>query len=52
MLWKVGLIMAACNLVGSILGTRLALKHGAGLIRKALLGVVAILVVKQLVEIL
>lgn len=52
LLWKVGLVMAVCNLAGSYLGTHLALKHGAGLIRKAFLGVVAILVVKQLVEIL
>ena len=51
-LWKVGLLMAACNLAGSYLGTRLALKHGAGFIRKAFLGVVAILIVKQLLEIL
>ncbi|RJG03641.1 sulfite exporter TauE/SafE family protein [Noviherbaspirillum sedimenti] len=51
-LWKVGLIMAACNLAGAYLGTHLAIRHGAGLIRKAFLGVVAILVIKQLVEIL
>ena len=52
LLWKVGLIMAVCNLAGAYIGTHLALKHGVGLIRKAFLGVVAILVVKQLVEIL
>lgn len=52
LLWKIGLIMAACNLAGAYLGTHLAIRHGAGLIRKAFLGVVAILVVKQLVEIL
>jgi hypothetical protein len=51
-LWAIGLTMAACNLAGAYLGTHLALKHGAGFIRQAFLGVVAILIVKQLVEIL
>ena len=44
--------MAVCNLAGSYLGTRLALKHGAGFIRKVFLGVVTILILKQLLEIL
>ncbi|MBS1157747.1 MAG: sulfite exporter TauE/SafE family protein [Proteobacteria bacterium] len=51
-LWTVGLVMAVCNLAGAQLGTHLALKHGAGFIRRAFLGVVAILIVKQLLEIL
>ncbi|MER2541712.1 MAG: TSUP family transporter [Azonexus sp.] len=51
-LWQIGLIMAVCNLAGSYLGTRLALKHGAGFIRKVFLGVVTILILKQLLEIL
>jgi len=42
--------MAACNLAGSYFGTRLALKHGAGFIRKAFLGVVVILIGKQLLD--
>lgn len=49
-LWAVGLIMAICNLAGAQIGTHLALKHGAGFIRKAFLGVVAILIFKQLSE--
>jgi uncharacterized membrane protein YfcA len=49
-LWAVGLIMALCNLAGAQIGTHLALKHGAGFIRKAFLIVVAILIVKQLSE--
>lgn len=49
-LWAVGLIMAFCNLAGAQIGTHLALKHGAGFIRKAFLVVVAILIVKQLSE--
>ena len=51
-LWTVGLVMAACNLVGAQVGTHLALKHGTGFIRKAFLVVVAILIVKQLVDLL
>ncbi|MGE5472374.1 MAG: sulfite exporter TauE/SafE family protein [Bacteroidota bacterium] len=51
-LWGVGLGMAACNLAGAQLGTHLALKHGAGFIRKAFLAVVAILIVKQLTDLL
>jgi uncharacterized membrane protein YfcA len=50
-LWAVGLSMAACNLAGAYVGTHLALKHGAGFIRKAFLGVVTVLIVKQLIEI-
>ena len=51
-LWAVGLTMAVCNLAGGQLGTHLALKHGAGFIRKAFLGVVAVLIGKQLLDIL
>jgi uncharacterized membrane protein YfcA len=51
-LWAVGLTMAVCNLAGAQVGTLLALKHGAGFIRKAFLGVVVILIGKQLVELL
>jgi hypothetical protein len=50
-LWAVGRTMAACNLAGAYVGTHLALKHGAGFIRKAFLGVVSVLIVKQLIEI-
>jgi len=50
-LWAVGLTMAACNLAGAYVGTHLALKHGAGFIRKAFLCVVSVLIVKQLTEI-
>jgi hypothetical protein len=51
-LWGVGLTMALCNLAGAQVGTILALKHGAGFIRQAFLGVVVILIVKQLVDLL
>jgi len=51
-LWTVGLVMAACNLAGAQLGTHLALKHGAAFVRKAFLLVVAVLIVKQLIDLL
>ena len=38
--------MALANVSGSIVGTRLALKHGSGFIRKTFLGVVGVLIVK------
>ena len=37
---------------GAQVGTQLALKHGAGFIRKAFLGVVCILIAKQLIDLL
>ena len=46
LLWVTGLIMAVCNLAGAQVGTALALKHGAGFIRKAFLAVVCVLIVK------
>ena len=52
LLWEIGIVMAACNLAGSIIGTQLALKHGAGFIRKAFLLVVLLLIGKQLLDLL
>ncbi|NMG45135.1 TSUP family transporter [Aromatoleum toluvorans] len=49
-LWQIGLAMAVCNLAGAYVGTHFALKHGAGFIRKAFLGVVVVLIVKQLAD--
>ena len=49
-LWQIGLTMALCNLAGSYLGTRLALRHGAGFIRQAFLLVVLMLIGKQLMD--
>lgn len=43
---QIGLLMAACNIVGSVIGTRLALRHGSGFIRKIFLGVVCVLIFK------
>jgi hypothetical protein len=44
--WHVALSLAVANVLGSLLGTRLALKHGAGFVRVAFLLVVSALIVK------
>jgi uncharacterized membrane protein YfcA len=44
--WHLALAMALANIVGSLIGTRLALKHGAGFVRIVFIGVVAALIVK------
>jgi uncharacterized membrane protein YfcA len=44
--WHIGLVMAAANVVGSLIGTRLALKHGAGFVRGVFIAVVGALIVK------
>lgn len=46
LLWKLAALMAACNLSGALLGSRLALKHGSGFVRKMFLGVVSVLIAK------
>ncbi len=45
-IWKLGLIMGAANLVGGFLGARTALRHGNGFVRTVFLVVVAALIVK------
>jgi uncharacterized membrane protein YfcA len=44
--WALSLPMAAANVAGSTVGTRLALKHGAGFVRVAFLIVVGALILK------
>ncbi len=44
--WHVALVMALANVVGSLLGTRLALRHGAGFVRRVFIGVVGVLILK------
>jgi uncharacterized membrane protein YfcA len=46
LLWQLGLVMAVCNVAGSLMGTRLALKYGSGFVRKLFLAVVTILIAK------
>jgi uncharacterized protein len=44
--WHIAAVMAAANIVGSLLGTRLALKHGAGFVRGVFIVVVGLLILK------
>jgi uncharacterized protein len=44
--WHFALTMALANVAGSLLGTRLALKHGAGFVRLVFIGVVSALILK------
>lgn len=46
LLWQLGLLMAGCQILGSIVGTRLAFKYGSGFVRKIFLFVVSALIVK------
>ena len=44
--WHFAVVMAVANVVGSLLGTRLALKHGSGFVRGAFIVVVSALILK------
>ena len=44
--WHVAAVLAVANVAGSLIGTRLALRHGPGFVRAAFIGVVAALIAK------
>jgi uncharacterized membrane protein YfcA len=44
--WHIGLMMAVVNVAGSLIGSHLALKHGAGFVRWAFVIVVSLLIIK------
>jgi uncharacterized protein len=44
--WHYAGVIAVCNVAGSLLGTRLALKHGAGFVRGMFIAVVTALICK------
>lgn len=44
--WSIALAMAAANVAGSLVGTRLALQHGTGFVRRVFVVVVAALICK------
>ena len=44
--WQVGAVLAVANVAGSLVGTRLALKHGAGFVRGVFIVVVGALILK------
>ena len=45
-LWQLGLLMAVCQVAGSLVGTRLAIRHGSVFVRKLFLVVVSLLILK------
>ncbi len=45
-LWGLGLVMAACNVLGGWLGAHTAITRGSGFVRAVFLGVVALLVIR------
>ena len=45
-LWQLGLMMAVCQVLGSLVGTKLAIKHGSAFVRKLFLVVVSLLIIK------
>jgi len=44
--WQIAIVMAVANVAGSLLGTRLALKHGSGFVRSVFILVVTALILK------
>ncbi len=46
LMWMLAAVMAASNLAGALLGSRMALKHGTGFVRKMFLGVVLVLIAR------
>lgn len=48
--WQIGLTLAVANVAGSIAGTHLALRHGAGLVRRVFLVVVSALILKTVYD--
>lgn len=46
LLWQIGLMMAACNVAGSLVGSRLAIRKGSGFVRQIFLLVVSALILK------
>jgi uncharacterized protein len=45
-LWLLGAVMMACNIVGSVIGSHLAIRHGSGFVRRIFLAVVSALIAK------
>ncbi|MEY4979280.1 MAG: hypothetical protein RLZZ352_1550 [Pseudomonadota bacterium] len=48
--WHYALTLAVANVAGSLLGTRLALRHGSGLVRQVFMVVVSGLILKMLYD--
>lgn len=46
--WGLGLVMGAANISGSLIGTQLAVKHGAGFVRKFFIVIVGVLILSTI----
>ncbi|MFA9215694.1 MAG: sulfite exporter TauE/SafE family protein [Sphingomonadaceae bacterium] len=46
LIWQLGLLMAICQVAGSVIGSKLAVKHGSAFVRKLFLLVVSALILK------
>jgi uncharacterized membrane protein YfcA len=46
LLWQLGVLMAICNVLGSLVGIRLAVRYGTSFVRKLFLFVVSALILK------
>lgn len=46
LIWQLGAVMAVCNVLGSLIGVRLAIRHGSGFVRQLFLVVVSVLILK------
>jgi len=46
LIWQLGATMAVAQIAGSIIGSRMAMKHGSGFVRKLFLVVVIVLIIK------
>jgi hypothetical protein len=46
LLWQIGLMMAVCNVAGSLTGSRLAIRKGSSFVRKVFLLVISALILK------
>lgn len=45
-LWPLGLLMGGCNLLGALIGARMAIARGSGFVRLVFLGVVGLLIAR------
>jgi uncharacterized membrane protein YfcA len=45
-LWLLGLLMGACNVVGAVIGARMAIRRGSGFVRLVFLSVVGVLILR------
>jgi uncharacterized membrane protein YfcA len=44
--WAITIPMAICNILGSLVGTKMAVKHGSSFVRWVFIGVVTCLILK------